>query len=304
MSQDEARLAILFADIGGSTHLYESLGDFEARRITGACIDRMIQEVEAGGGKLVKTIGDEVMATFPDADSACGTARAIQEAMAQPVTSGGVPLRVKVGIHFGPVIEEPGGDIFGDAVNVAARMVSLANAGEILTTRQTVDELCVDERDRTRQIDHRTIRGKLEEFEIYEVIAETANLTQLMWAPKLTPERLVVSHEDRRFELDVANPALTIGRDEENDLVVADPCASRRHARLELRESKFILRDQSTNGTLVRTPDDKQILLRREELILPASGSFGIGTDLDVDAELPIHFDLEEAAPEPPPEQR
>jgi pSer/pThr/pTyr-binding forkhead associated (FHA) protein len=97
--------------------------------------------------------------------------------------------------------------------------------------------------------------------------------------------------EEQR-EVGPKSPSLTIGRDPGNDLVVRLPSASRWHARVDLQGGTFILSDQSTNGTLLRTPAGRQIVLRREELILPTSGTVAIGEFPEDDRELPIQFDL------------
>lgn len=117
-------MAILFADVCGSTKIYEKLGDERARRLLGGCIARMSEAAAAHGGVLIKTIGDEVMCRFSSA----------------AVSGIGVPLSIHVGFTFGEVVEE-GGDIFGDAVNVAARMVNIVKADQIITTGATVAAL-------------------------------------------------------------------------------------------------------------------------------------------------------------------
>jgi len=295
VSESKIRLATLFADIGGSTRLYESLGDVHAHRLTAGCLETIADAVKQQGGGVVKTIGDEVMATFPTADQASRAARAIQAAIqtkGDTLSEEDVAVTVHVGFHFGPVLEE-GGDVFGDAVNIAARMVSLANAGEILTTRQTVDCLGREECEAARQIDRRTVRGRLEALEIFEVIWQTAGLTQLMpLSSEVSHERLRMRMGDEQREVDRKSPSLTIGRDPDNDLVVPLPRASRWHARVDLLRGKFILKDKSTNGTLLRTPAGQRIVLRREELILPISGTVAIGEFPEDDRELPIRFEL------------
>ena len=70
MPQQTASLAVLFADISGSTRLYETLGDLFAREKVAQCLSVLTQLIQQHGGIMLKTIGDEVMATFPSADAA------------------------------------------------------------------------------------------------------------------------------------------------------------------------------------------------------------------------------------------
>ncbi|HEX9782105.1 MAG TPA: adenylate/guanylate cyclase domain-containing protein, partial [Opitutaceae bacterium] len=132
MARKAATLAIVFADISGSTRLYESLGDAIARELVAQCLGVMTEYVDKHGGKVIKTIGDEIMCTFPSADQAIEASMGMQEGVTEdlPELNPNTPstLTIRVGLHFGPAIIE-GEDVFGDAVNVAARMAGLAKGG-------------------------------------------------------------------------------------------------------------------------------------------------------------------------------
>jgi adenylate cyclase len=288
-------LAVLFADLSGSTRLYDSLGDQPARQIVARCLDRIVAVVERHHGTVIKTIGDEVMTTFPGANEAADAARDILVAIAEAYDVHHGRLGAHVGFHTGRVVHEAG-DVFGDTVNLAARLVALAKRGEILTTRASIDALRPESRERTRRIDRRELEGHEGALEIFELIAQTSNLTSMTPVPSEEPSgpgRLILGHGGRAFALDEARSTLSIGRDPENDLVFEDPQVSRRHARVKLRHGKFVLSDESTNGTVVRTREGKIIRLHREELILHGSGSIGFGRILDADGALPIAFRVE-----------
>ena len=278
MSNHPECVAVLFADLGGSTRLYDLLGDEPARRIVAACIDRIIEIVERHAGRLIKTIGDEVMSTFDSANRAADAAREIVIAMRAMEPVHDQRLGAHVGLHYGRVLHEEG-DVFGDTVNLAARLVPLAKTGEILTTRAVVDALSAERQGLVRRIDRRELRGKQGELEIFELLWQTANITTITPIPRHDPaggERLVLQLGADRFEIHEGHPSLTIGRDDDNDLVLPDPRVSRRHARVKRRHGKFVLCDESTNGTLVRTAEGKSILLHREEMILHGSGRLGV----------------------------
>jgi adenylate cyclase len=169
MPQQTASLAVLFADISGSTRLYETLGDLFAREKVAQCLSVLTRLIRQHGGTMLKTIGDEVMATFPSADAAVQAACAMQEALAEEAAARQTPLAIHVGLHFGLMVREAN-DVFGDAVNVAARMAALAKAGQILTTKQTAEVLAPVTRTSTRYIDRTTVKGKQGEIDIFEVI--------------------------------------------------------------------------------------------------------------------------------------
>ena len=140
MARYNDNLAVLFADITDSTKLYSSLGDNAARVVVNACLTIVGDVVARCRGRIVKTIGDEVMAVFPSADAAMQAACDMQSRVSAIPQQENAPLAIRVGFHFGPAIEERG-DYFGDAVNTAARMAGLAKSGQIITTANSVEAL-------------------------------------------------------------------------------------------------------------------------------------------------------------------
>ena len=133
-------MAVLFADISGSTKLYDTLGDTQAKRLIDECIGLMRGAVAHYGGRVIKTIGDEVMCVLPDADNGCLAATEMQLKIAALPAVADVKRAIRVGFHAGPVIEEAS-DVFGDTVNLAARMAGLAKGMQIITTQATVERL-------------------------------------------------------------------------------------------------------------------------------------------------------------------
>ena len=116
----QTKCAVLFADVAGSTQLYETLGDEAARLLVGNCLQSLSRVTERHGGRVVKTIGDELMCRFPSADAAVTAARVMQEMTRKMSSAGGVTPSIRAGLHYGSMIEEDG-DLFGDAVNLAAK---------------------------------------------------------------------------------------------------------------------------------------------------------------------------------------
>jgi class 3 adenylate cyclase len=292
MEQSPVSLAILFADISGSTRLYEVLGDVHARERTSRCLSVLTQVTHQHGGTVVKTIGDELMDTFPTADAAVQAACAMQEALAANVVPGETPLDIRVGLHYGPALMESG-DVFGDAVNVAARIVALAKARQILTTRQTIEVLSPELRINTRHTDRTSVKGKQGEIDVYEVIWREDDLTRMegFEIPVAGPQaRLSLRFREQEIEVNQNRPVVTIGRGQQNDIVVLDALASRTHARIEYRRGKFVLLDQSTNGTYVLIQDGEKAYLRREELTLRGSGVITLGRAAEAEAPESIHF--------------
>jgi class 3 adenylate cyclase len=276
-------MAILFADVSGSTRLYETQGDVQARGTIARCVELMTQAAAKHGGKLIKTIGDEVMCRFASADAAAAAALEMQEQVAGAALAGGGGLNVAihVGFHFGPVVQE-NGDVFGDAVNVASRMVNLAKRDQVLSTGATVAQLSPKWREAMRQIDRAAVRGKSEEIDVYELVWQEAEATLVAGQAWVLPDAappgvLVLTWGAHELELSERHATVTIGRGEQNELVVNDDLVSRLHARIEYRNRRFSLTDQSTNGTYVVDSAGAVRLVRRDTHVLTGSGAISLG---------------------------
>ncbi len=297
MDDKQAMLAILFADISGSTSLYERLGDLDARKHVAACLSTITAQVTHYAGAVVKTIGDELMCTFADAESALNAAIAMQNVLAEDKrrpTDVQIDLAIRVGFHFGSVIQE-GDDVFGDTVNVAARMTGLARAGQIITTQATVSKLPPASRAITRLLDYTPVKGKKEEISIFEVMWEREEATRLATSVLATPAaaQLRLRYHDRELQLDRDHPHAALGRSEPCDIIVNSERASRQHARIEYRRGTYFIVDQSTNGTYVSFGDDEKVFLRREEMRLRGRGMISLGLGFDKAPEEVVHFECE-----------
>lgn len=278
MANDASNLAVLFADVSGSTRLYEAVGDADALATIGRCLSLVGAACAGHGGRVVKTIGDEVMAVFPTADQAATAAAEMQARISELPPVDRVRLAIRVGFHIGPAIEVDG-DVFGDSVNVAARMVALAKGEQVILTGETAAALSPLLRARVREIDLLTVKGKQKDIGIFELIwqASEADLTSLSTRPIRHEARIRLHHGAREIELGEVRSTLTLGRDQQNDVVIADRMASRMHARIERRRDRFVLVDQSSNGTYVRIDGEPEIQLRREEMILRGRGRVTFG---------------------------
>ena len=177
----DIELAILFADVVGSTRLYELMGDLRARDMVAICIDVMRSATEQRQGTVIKTMGDEVMSTFPSADEALNAAAQMQLQISShaQLKVDGQPVSIRIGCHFGPVMLE-NRDVFGATVHTANRMTSQAKAGQIITTAATVEHLSPEWRAYCRQIDAAPIKGQGNEVALYEVLWQSEDVTSMV----------------------------------------------------------------------------------------------------------------------------
>jgi adenylate cyclase len=296
----DIELAILFADVVGSTRLYELMGDLRARDMVAICIDVMRSATEQRQGTVIKTMGDEVMSTFPSADEALNAAAQMQQQISShaQLKVDGQPVSIRIGCHFGPVMLE-NRDVFGATVHTANRMTSQAKAGQIITTAATVERLSPEWRASCRQIDIAAIKGQGNEVALYEVLWQSEDVTSMVPAISMNSRpvrllRLRLRANDRDLVIDEQHSSITIGRAEDNDVVIKGNLISRLHARIEINRNKFVLIDQSTNGTFVQTADGEESFVRRDSLQIKGEGTIGLGRLPEQDSPQTIRFVCEE----------
>jgi class 3 adenylate cyclase len=276
-------IAILFADVSGSTRLFEERGDVEARRIISGVLDALLEIVSSHGGSLVKTIGDEIMCTFPAplqaALAACDMQRRVS---ADPVFVADA-LGIRVGFHYGEALLE-NGDVFGDAVNVAARMAGLAKREQIVTTASSLAGLSHAGSLRSRPLGRARVAGKLLPLEILDLIwqEDTSNLTLIQRAVRpddtgFATRALVVRHRGRVLELSEDAPPLGMGRDPSCGISIEAEWVSRNHASLECRRGLWVFIDRSTNGSFVQFGEEPELRVHRNELPLRQAGCISLG---------------------------
>ncbi len=298
----DVEVAILFADVVGSTQLYEQLGDIKARQMVARCLDIMREATEVNKGTVIKTMGDEVMSTFPTADDAMSAARRMQERITadSELAHDNGHVAIRIGCHYGPVVQEHR-DIFGSAVHTANRMTSQAKAKQIITTLSTVERLSPEWQSTARQIDVATVRGKADEVVLFEVLWSPDEATSMLptvgqGRPKTgaRPKRLSLRYQGREVTVGEGRKSATLGRAEDNDVVVKGNLISRVHARVEMSRDKFTLVDESTNGTFVQTNAGEEIFVRRDSTPLTGEGVIGLGRVAQPGTALAVHFVIED----------
>ena len=291
----DLEVAILFADVVGSTQLYDKFGDTKASETVAICLDVMKDATHQFNGTVIKTIGDEVMSTFRSVDDAMNAAVLMQGRIsADSKQDNSIPVSIRIGCHYGPVVQEQN-DIFGAAVHTANRMTSQAKSRQIVLSGSTVEKMSPDLRKQTRQIDVATVRGRMDEVALYELLwnpeEATSMLPTIEWENSARKAaRLVVSFRDQTVELSDQRKSINLGRADDNELVIKGNLISRIHAKVEMRRGKFVLIDQSTNGTFVQNLQGEETFIRRDSTDLIGEGTIGLGRAEQPGAALAIHY--------------
>ena len=288
----------MFADVAGSTAMYENMGDELARERISKALNTLISISRRHSGKLVKTIGDEILVYFTDVDMAVFAARAIQEAMEDDRSPETIGVSIRIGMQFGSAILE-NDDIFGDTVNVAARIASMAKARQILCTQEIAFMVKSGElSNNMRPYDRLRVKGRNEQLDIYLFAWEQeGDITNMATASSFTnPSRadqvknLSLKYAGESHSIPIDTTSYTMGRGKDCELVVKGDLISRYHSRIEHRRGKYVITDQSTNGTFIRSSEGQDVFLRREEFTLFGSGFISLGKKVDPEDPNVIHF--------------
>jgi class 3 adenylate cyclase len=296
----DLEVAILFADVVGSTQLYDKYGDTKASETVAHCLEVMKDATFQFDGTVIKTIGDEVMSTFPTADDAMAAAAQMQARISvdSEEDEDRIPVSIRIGCHFGPVVQEQN-DIFGAAVHTANRMTSQAKAKQVVMSGVTVEQMGEEWAAQTRQIDIATVRGRIDEVALFELLWQPDEATSMvptleMTSKKKNGTRLVLSFRDKTVEVNDTRTNINMGRGDDNDLVVKGNLISRVHAKIEKRRGKFTLIDQSTNGTFLQTVAGEETFVRRDSIELVGEGIIGLGRVAKAGTPLAIHYVCED----------
>lgn len=283
MDRQTTPLTILFADISNSSNIYEILGDQAAQETVGKILNRLTDLTLKYEGKVIKTMGDAIISTFPSTDNALEAAKSMQLSMTEDISAHPKlsSINIHIGIHHGAVVID-NEDIFGDAVNVTSRVVDYANPRQIVATRAAVNNLPEDSSHFTKYLTQITAKNITGELELYEVIFEDQNTTMVIDCRKLSKSlctSLYLMQGGQVIVIDVQKPIVSIGREDFNDITIPYSWISRTHAYIENRNGVFMIKDKSTNGTFIYPEDADPVYVSKGEHPLSGKGLIIFGRE-------------------------
>ncbi len=280
-SESSSELTIYFADIGGSTALYERLGNEQASALIITALEDMSTIVRESGGEVLRTIGDEVLAVFPEPSLAIASARDTQKHFDLRHR-----LSVRIGFHHGEAIAESG-DVYGAAVNLAARLTSLANIGEVLTTDTTASQLPTPDEDNAYLLEKWTsldLKGINDQVRIRRIRwfqtdedtgTQIVNTERPITATLTAIPVLTLRYGQQRLRH--IEGKISVGRSPSCNLFINEDMVSRRHGTIEFKNGKFYFNDESSNGTWLCKEGDEAVRFLREAFVLVGQGTLGLG---------------------------
>jgi adenylate cyclase len=271
---------ILLADVANSARLHEKLGAGEAQWAIDRCLKRMERSVEAWGGRLVKVVGNELMAVFVTADAAFQSAIDMQQRVGDLPPVSGLKLEIRVGFTLAPFVDE-GDELLGEVVDRAACLVGMAEPGQLLTSNDLFSALSHNLQQSTRDLGLATSGGKFPGMRAIEVFALPTHsvvkpAASLAGGDFVKGQRLLLRYDNKVVILDDNRLSVRLGRDVENDIVAKSHRVSRNHAQIEKRGDSFVLTDKSTNGSYLTQDGKPELPLRRVECVIHGKGMISL----------------------------
>jgi class 3 adenylate cyclase len=290
---------VVFTDLFGSTSVYEALGNAQATQAVTQVTNWIATIIGAHDGRVVKLLGDGVLALFWNNRSAINAVveiqRKHQERMARLAVAHRLPIRIGVACGDVEIVKE---DCYGDAVNVAARLSDLSGANQIWVNSAALEGINEAEGVRFRVLGPISIRGRAEPCTVHQVDWEEDAASSLLtmqsdMIPLFDPTevdtlggQIELIWVDTKKSFKSFDLPIHIGRLRQAEFVVDDPRVSRTHARIDCRNGSMILVDLSSYGCWLRfAGDGSDLLLRREECVLHGQGEISLGSSFaDVSA--------------------
>lgn len=302
-----AQFTVVFADLTGSSKVFEALGNIEATR----AITRLTQWIgsvcEAHRGHVVKFLGDGVLILFQESVEALDAASELHKIHFERIihSPGLLEMRLQVGMARGEVIEQAG-DYYGDAVNLASRLSDLSGSEQILVCNSVIQHVPEAYQLRARCLGPMLLRGRNELCVVHRVEWQEAVLSDFFTIPgsltasaqttgSVKPASVELSRLDSALRFISADCPVFLGRDADAQFALQDPRASRKHAMIEWRSDRFYLTDMSSYGTWIRFNDSQSIVfLRRQECMLVTNGEIALSASFDDFTNPTINFRLNE----------
>ncbi|RZJ14167.1 MAG: adenylate/guanylate cyclase domain-containing protein, partial [Haliea sp.] len=255
---------VVFADLTGSTGVFESLGNERATRAITKLTQWIGDVSQAHRGRVVKTLGDGVLAVFVEPADAVDAVVEMQRVHHQRIMEWPAKLRMQlqVGVACGEVVDVDG-DCYGDAVNVASRLADLSGGDQIWATDTVIAQISGPNNGvRFRSLGAMNIRGKAESRVLYRIEWQEEVHTGLLTAPADLAElarpagarvgAISLTWLDQNLNVTSDKCPVYLGRAPEAEFVINDQRVSRLHAGIAWRNGTFVLSDLSSFGTWVR----------------------------------------------------
>lgn len=313
-------VSLLLVDIRLGGTGASDLSDWLVKQKLAQTVSIVTSTVHRNGGIVATRFGQTLLCTFPKVPAAVSAASEILATSTGPaddsVTGSRRKVDVRLAMNHGRMVVAAG-NISGEVVDVVGMLAETVEPDTIVATQAVLDALPQAAKAAWRDLGERKVEGLAKPLRVFQLAEGSATVRQVSPAPagpkapaaapvpppapapapaappppkRATTATLTMGAEARRIDAD--SPVLHIGRNKDNDLVVAEPHVSRRHATVEYRLDGFYLINASVNGTTVIIDGVERTVGENEVLRMPPSGQIALAPSLSMAAHEPIQFNL------------
>ena len=264
----------------------ESLIEFSGAREASFAINRAVSRAERAiigcAGQVLQQKQSTVWAVFERAETCLMAALEIQKRVSELPKLRGMPLQMRIGIHYGEMPQPPTAQ--SDPMKAAQQLALIAGEGRILAS-QTVLDLAPAHYAETA----RAVSAPGFSMPVFQIIPHENTKRDAQTQNHVI---LNIRIAQRRLQAGVSHPVVLLGRDLGNDLVLSDPQVSRQHARIEYRDNHFFLIDRSSNGTYIQPERKAEVFIKSAEFQITGKGAIGCGFSPDPENISTLYFEL------------
>ena len=287
---------IMFADVVGSTALYEQVGDTEAQRIVAAALKVVRDVADAHSGEVVAELGDESMVLFADPGDAAASACDVHAKIAERIgfEDTGISIRMRIGMHMGPLDKDD--PMASETGRIGHWAASNAKADQTLATEAIIDKLPRIYQAVSRYVDDETWNFvSIEHVALHEIIWDVESVTAFAGEkPTMESQRIRATrfhYLDQAVVLSKDRPVISAGRSPQNDLVMNTDLVSRQHFSAQYSRGRCTVTDNSTNGTKIIGENGEEHTIKKETFPLNGSGKLILGSPPEPEDRYIVTFD-------------
>ncbi len=260
----QREITVLFSDIRGSTAYFEKHGDVMGTIMVHQCTEVLRGQIDKiQGGKFIKTIGDAVMATFEDPAAGVSCAAEMQKALQEhnKTRLANDPIKIRIGLNYGLGIVKTD-DVFGDVVNVASRVESVAQADQIIISSTVNQKVTGKLSMPVNYLGKFSLKGKEGPSDLFEVVWDEGRSGKPLTShtvleagtglqlPTFKLQHMVPGGQPREWS--VRSKPVIIGQNSGDIVFSSDSRMAPQHARLTADTGQLCVEDLSTRGIFVR----------------------------------------------------
>lgn len=291
-------LAVVFTEISCNPVRCDKAGKIATQELIRDAMILISQTIKEHGGKAIKTTEDQVLCIFPSAWKAVQCSCQMQLSIYRDTRFARLEMALKIGSHFGEGTLSKD-NISGEVLSVARKLRESARSGQIIITRDVRRDIPMAMGLTLKSQGQVKIPETSRKLDLFEVLWNEGDEDNTVisssavqrWSE--TPGTLVLTYLGKDYILEKGRETYLLGRGNQNDLIMDEPCVSRGHAVIRQVDGKYRLVDQSTNGTYLSTAESGDFCLHQAEFILDRKGIICLGTRIEEGYAHLIHYRME-----------